>query len=255
MGDADALETSLLLDDALPAAATCEKVEGIDGAYVIDNVLTPAECQRFVRVTEELGYDNATHPEYQNAKIDKTELRTRRNDRCVTKATPAEEKALWSRIVHASAATRDAEMTIDADEYGTWREWGLNDLWRFYKYSTANHLFPVHKDNTTVKSRTFMSWTTVLVYLTDRFEGGSTNFHKDPFSDGHQGILPRAGRVLLFRHTGDKGVWHSGSPVCNGAKYILRTDIMYSAVAAPPRALPLSAPYDDDSDEDYTPPR
>eukprot|EP01063_Lacrimia_lanifica_P003420 TRINITY_DN11830_c0_g1_i1.p1 TRINITY_DN11830_c0_g1~~TRINITY_DN11830_c0_g1_i1.p1 ORF type:complete len:247 (+),score=65.23 TRINITY_DN11830_c0_g1_i1:77-817(+) len=234
---------------ALAAEQRASACEVCDGVWVLHGVLNPDECARWVAASEAAGYDNATHPDYQNARLDRKEERTRRNDRCVVKVAPEEEEALWDRIKHACPAA------IDAEEYGTWGRWGVNDMWRFYRYQgNGAELFPVHRDNATVKKYTFMSWFTVLVYLTDGFEGGETNFHPDPFSPPAARVTPAAGSVVLFYHTGKRSPWHSGAPVDGGAKYVLRTDVMYMADEEPYQCVPKSAPYDD-SDNEYELPR
>eukprot|EP01060_Flectonema_neradi_P004251 TRINITY_DN12773_c0_g1_i1.p1 TRINITY_DN12773_c0_g1~~TRINITY_DN12773_c0_g1_i1.p1 ORF type:complete len:254 (+),score=47.79 TRINITY_DN12773_c0_g1_i1:138-899(+) len=240
--------------------SACE-VDDVPGATLIKGILSEEECQRFIKVSEEEGggYDNATHPEYQNEKLDKLELRTRKNDRHVTRVPPDVEKSLSDLLEPF------CQKTIEAEKYGTWQYWGLNDMFRFYRYSGAEQYFPVHRDNTTVKTREFVSWMTVLVYLTTSGEGGGgeTAFFPDPYSSFANKVTPVAGSALVFHHTGEKSAWHCGLPLLVGEspndvkKYVLRTDVMYKAVEKPAQCLPISAPYNDysDSDDEYVLPR
>ena len=228
-----------------PSGVEEEPILGVDGAVAVHNVLTTEESSRWLAHSETLGYDNKTHPEYQNAHIDKLEMRTRRNDRCVTRVSPGTEEALWRRIAPY------APQHIDADEHGVWHRWGLNDMWRFYRYSNGDEYFPVHKDNTTVKSRRFVSWLTVLIYLSDDFDGGHTSFFNRLGEEAVASFKPRAGSVLLFHHTGAKSAWHCGGACTNlnTPKYVLRTDVMYETPTLPEARLPLSAPYNESDDE------
>ena len=59
-----------------------------------------------------------------------------------------------------------------------------------------------------------------------QFEGGETTFFDD---EGNKqcSIRPCPGLVLLFDHD----VLHEGSPVKQGRKYAIRSDIMYSRPA------------------------
>lgn len=67
-----------------------------------------------------------------------------------------------------------------------------------------------------------MSWMTLMVYLNDGFEGGRTRFD---FADEPEpiSVSPVAGCALAFMH--DR--LHEGEAVKSGAKYVLRTDVMY----------------------------
>lgn len=44
------------------------------------------------------------------------------------------------------------------------------------------------------------------------------------FRDSGLNIEPTAGDALIFEH----GLWHKGTPVQSGHKYVLRTDIVFS---------------------------
>ena len=55
-----------------------------------------------------------------------------------------------------------------------------------------------------------------MIYLNDNYQGGETSFN-DVI------IKPKQGMALIFQHD----VEHAGNPVTQGAKYVLRTDIMY----------------------------
>jgi hypothetical protein len=81
---------------------------------------------------------------------------------------------------------------------------------------------------------------TVLVYLCDGggidFEGGETlyldshvsSLNKALKADGSAGctrITPRLGDVVIFEHD----LYHSGAPLTNGTKFVMRTDVMFNA--------------------------
>lgn len=79
---------------------------------------------------------------------------------------------------------------------------------------------------------------TFIVYLNDDFEGGATTFFVP--QAGAEGALdaqpvqPRIGAATVFNH-GDTGVplLHEGSSVTKGAKYLLRTEVLYASARAP----------------------
>ena len=63
-----------------------------------------------------------------------------------------------------------------------------------------------------------------MVYLNDDFSGGATNFYNGDGTPNAR-VQPKHGMALVFRHA----QLHEGAPVTSGRKYVLRTDVMYSA--------------------------
>jgi hypothetical protein len=69
------------------------------------------------------------------------------------------------------------------------------------------------------------------------FQGGATTFFA-PALDGSarlhaRGVKPRRGNVLVFPHGDTAGALvHEGSAVTKGAKYVVRTEVLY---ALPPK--------------------
>lgn len=75
--------------------------------------------------------------------------------------------------------------------------------------------------------RTVLRSFTTQVYLNgDGLEGGETTFFADEGNEQCK-ICPSAGLVVLFDHD----ILHEGSPVRQGRKYVIRSDIMYSCPA------------------------
>lgn len=84
------------------------------------------------------------------------------------------------------------------------------------------------------------SWKTIMIYLNDDFEGGTTNFLNDMapirYDEDHRiratpdqiryKVIPEAGTALVFNHR----MLHEGDLVTKGCKYILRSDVMYTRV-------------------------
>jgi hypothetical protein len=94
---------------------------------------------------------------------------------------------------------------------------GLNERFRFYRYKDAQRFKP-HMDGAFKRSETEVSLITMLIYLNEDFEGGST-----PLITLNENIIPKTGMLLLFDHK----ILHAGQPVTSGTKYVLRTDVMY----------------------------
>ncbi|MDJ0366019.1 2OG-Fe(II) oxygenase [Hymenobacter sp. H14-R3] len=92
---------------------------------------------------------------------------------------------------------------------------GLNELFRFYRYQRG-HKFKGHYDESYARNAHEASYFTFMVYLNDNFQGGDTTFR------GVR-IRPRQGMALIFLHS----LYHEGSEVTQGVKYVLRLDVMY----------------------------
>jgi prolyl 4-hydroxylase len=104
------------------------------------------------------------------------------------------------------------------ERLGLWRALGLNERLRIYRYGPGQQ-FRWHHDGSFVRSGVEQSLLTVMLYLNDDFEGGSTDF-----DDGERfSVRPRTGMFLVFEHPR----LHQGSVVTRGAKYVLRSDVMY----------------------------
>ena len=82
---------------------------------------------------------------------------------------------------------------------------------------TEGQYFKWHGDGPFIRSQEEPRLFTVMVYLNDGFEGGTTDFQFGP------SIAPRRGMLLLFEHS----LVHQGAPVLQGCKYVLRTDVMF----------------------------
>lgn len=143
-----------------------------------------------------------------------------------------------------------------------WRLTRFTHHWRFVRYYKGGHFAP-HYDGSKLLPWHEMSMFTVQVYLNSKgpnFTGGDTRFYMDHVPKHHEShdvidgqarrahdvqisnhyspvdplrithcVVPRAGDVLIFNHSGDSK-FHDTEPVLDGCKYILRGDLMYAAV-------------------------
>jgi len=74
---------------------------------------------------------------------------------------------------------------------------------------------------------------TFLLYLNEGFEGGETTFYTAGAGEKAtleaRGVTPRMGSVLCFPHGDAVGsLVHEGSEVRRGAKYVVRSDVLYT---------------------------
>lgn len=115
-------------------------------------------------------------------------------------------------------------------ERGQWKLLGLNPKIRLCRYSPGQY-FNKHLDGVHYESSSEQSKLTFMIYLNGQedFEGGNTLFYADEAGD--QVIAkysPQKGDLMIFDHT----LWHAGSRVEKGEKYILRSDLMYERIGA-----------------------
>jgi prolyl 4-hydroxylase len=174
-----------------------------DHIFTLSHTLSPAECDAYIRGAEARGFTDAPITVGPNKFRMAPDIR---NNRRVIVDDPAVAAFLWSRIeAHVPSAL------------GSYFAIGLNERFRYYRYEPGQQ-FDWHRDGAFVRSPSEQSLLTVLFYLNEDFEGGSTDFMDDDII-----VAPRRGMALFFSHP----LCHRGAPVERGTKYVLRTDVMY----------------------------
>jgi len=98
----------------------------------------------------------------------------------------------------------------------------LNERLRFLRYHKGEYFGP-HFDGEYRRDDGERSYITLMLYLNEGFEGGNTTF-LDMNSEARYEVNLQTGMVLLFQHD----IFHEGSLLKGGAKYCMRTDVMYS---------------------------
>jgi prolyl 4-hydroxylase len=106
------------------------------------------------------------------------------------------------------------------DSMGPLRLVGLNSRLRFYRYQPGQRFLP-HMDHWYLPSATQVTLHTVLAYFNDDFEGGETRFYEQVTET----VVPQAGSIAIFQHK----IRHEGCPVVRGAKYAMRSDVVYES--------------------------
>eukprot|EP00041_Stephanoeca_diplocostata_P016318 m.320908 g.320908 ORF g.320908 m.320908 type:complete len:545 (+) comp20327_c0_seq2:232-1866(+) len=207
-------------------------------AFAMVGVLSPSECRQIIAAAEAVGYEpdepitSGSAPVFGGG----VAAATARAASMVWLASPAVQDPLLRRC----------EKLLPA-ELGGGTLAGINARWRLYRYG-QNAVYRPHVDGAWPGSGLVdghieydmygdrWSRLTFLLYLNEGFEGGCTTFFTPGPIEGTldaRGILPRVGTVMCFPHGDTAGsLVHEGSAVTSGAKYIMRSDVLYRKPAS-----------------------
>lgn len=180
--------------------------------FTLANALSPAECAKMIARAESGGFAEAPVTVGVNRYMMIPDLRN--NTRVIIDDIEL-ARDLWPRV--------EAYMP---KRIGMYEAVGLNERFRFYRYEPGQQ-FDWHRDGAFVRSDEEQSFLTLLFYLNDDCEGGTTDFMF--VADHELQVIPRAGMGLVFSHP----LYHRGAPVTAGRKYVLRTDVMYRRIVTP----------------------
>jgi len=170
--------------------------------FLIESFLSDQNCKELIDLAENIGFKKA---DVQLSSHKRQLLTDIRNNERVNHENSAMAKAWWEKL-----------NSQELPKYQDKKPIGISPYFRFYKY-TPGQKFNMHKDGQQ-KVDNSTSYYTFLVYLNDKFSGGSTKFRLSELE-----IFPKAGQALLFQHQ----LWHQGTRVDSGVKYVLRSDLLY----------------------------
>jgi hypothetical protein len=97
--------------------------------------------------------------------------------------------------------------------------WAVDPWMKLYRLTPESAAVPPHMDKDFRAPKRLTAEWSVLVYLSDDYEGGETVFDTT-WAIPH----PVAGDVLLFPHS----QLHEGRKVTKGEKIVLKTDLLFS---------------------------
>ncbi len=171
--------------------------------WALDHFLTQKECYTLIKYAEQLGYQQS---------IAKAQAETkdvngiRYSDRLIHYNTNFAKK-WWKNLRPYCPLHLDSSFAI-----------GINERFRFYKYKIG-HRFDRHFDTKYRRSVCEESKVSFVMYLNEDFEGGKTKFDEVT-------ITPKTGTLVCFKQK----LYHEGTSVLGGTKYIIRSEIMYRSV-------------------------
>jgi hypothetical protein len=177
------------------------------GAFLawLPGVFRREECAALVRLSRVLGFEDMRDEGAWSGPRGYCGTAGRSQGRAAAEDT-ALAAVLWERVaLHLP------------EQAGAERASGLNERLRFYRYRPGQG-FPAHTDGFHIAANGSRSRWTFLLYLTECYGGGATEF-----PELQRSVRGRPGDVLLFSH----GLWHAGGAVTRGQKVVLRSDVMF----------------------------
>lgn len=175
-----------------------------DEIFLIKPFLPVEECKKLIELSESIGFSEADVQMLHNKRQLFTNIR---NNERVNYESGKMAQHWWNKLV-----------ALPLPEFEGKKAVGLSPFFRFYKYAPGQK-FNMHKDGRQ-KVGDNTTFFTLLVYLNDECEGGSTKFRQ-----GNIEVVPQIGCGVLFQHH----LWHQGVKVVSGVKYVLRTDVLYTS--------------------------
>lgn len=203
---------------------------GVPGAFIVNDALEPSECAALVKAAEAVGL-LPDEPIAGSA----TQLSSVLAHNLIWLADTEFISTLYQRIVHL------LPQTVHGGAVN-----GINARFRLYRYRPGalyrphiDGAWPASALNSSTTPPTYVydsdptvySRLTFLIYLNDDFEGGCTTFFLPSLTPGileARPVKPRMGTICVFPHGAAKGsLLHEGSGVLSGAKYVIRTEVLY----------------------------
>jgi len=206
------LDTQILTSNYAPKLK--RKTYPQKSIYTIPNLLSPKECKDLIATAENIGFQQAGLAIEQD--VYRVKEKTRNNQRVMFEDIEM-SKLLYQRIEHL----------VDK-KYQNHIVHGLNWRFRVYKYPVGGIFAPHVDERMVLGDGDLTTLFTFMIYLNDNLKGGETTFF-DRRTKGQKRlntnrvIRPKEGMALVFDHL----LFHEGSVVTKGYKYVLRSDLIY----------------------------
>jgi hypothetical protein len=205
-----------------------EQVEEGSPVWTVPNFLAAAECQEWIKFSEESGgLEYTAHPASMYTAH-------RKCFRMQDESNSQLAKKIYRRLI-ASGIVEQLERALTPSTKGKKiknkyeHPVGCNPNLRLYKY-VKGHSFGRHIDESNAVDGMGQTEITVLIYLS-QCQGGATRFYTPDISSKKKkksfAFDPEQGTMLLHIH-GDDCLEHEAEPVLDGIKYVLRTDVVFS---------------------------
>jgi len=214
------------------STVTRRDISAVPGAFQLFDVLSSNECARLVALTESLGY-------LADAAVSLPRS-IRHNHNATWVADDDTTGIIWQRC---------RDQFRNGDDYVGKQALGINARFRFYRYGQGDY-FAAHSDGSWPGSRVVdgelvtnafddrWSQLTLLLFLTEDYLGGATQFYVDAddskrpargVENAHiVNLRTPIGAALCFPHgMHPLHCLHSSQAIQSGLKYIIRSDVLF----------------------------
>ncbi len=222
------------LDSSISTITERVEIEEVPGAFQLMNVLSESECQKLINISESLGY-------LRDAAVSLPRS-VRHNHNVTWVVDELTGDIIWQRCAPL--------MSVEKDLFSGKKALGINARFRFYRYKKGDFFKP-HTDGAWPGSKVVdkrlvtnaypdrWSQLSLLLFLSDKFEGGNTQFimnKDDPTQPARNhdratvvNVRTAAGAALCFPHGAHPlHCLHSSEEISSGTKYIIRSDVLYA---------------------------
>lgn len=226
-------ENAMNLDSDLKPEIKRVDIDTVPGAFQLLNVFTKEECVNIIKQTEELGY-------LEDAAVSLPRS-VRHNYSLTWVADDLTHDIIWNRCKDFIFDNKNI--------FRGKKSLGINKRFRFYKYAKGD-FFKLHTDGSwpgsSVENKRLItdfykdrySQMTFLIFLSEDFEGGATQFLVDkndpqkPSRDTENAnlvsIKTPIGGVLCFPHGfHPMHCLHKSQEIVSWIKYIIRSDVLF----------------------------
>jgi hypothetical protein len=217
-----------------------DDVDGVEGAFVLHNLLSPNECKQLIEIGEDMGYEpsplSILSGNFDTSERNQSTTHIRDSSRVLCDVPLEMLNVVRDRIVDHLPQ----RVTVNDVEWSLKRDEALNGRWRWNRYAMGQKFAP-HMDAGFRRNANEMTQLTFIAYLngeeldggeTTFFPGGKKTYMSAPNSTREVPIKPETGKALIFFQAGMLNHRHEGAKHNSEGKfkYIIRSDIMYERV-------------------------
>lgn len=170
--------------------------------FEVNDFLSVQDCARLIELSESIGFHDA---DVALSDSKRQQLNHIRNNSRVNDYSQPRADSWWQQF-----------SKLGLPDFENAEPSGCSPHFRFYRYEPGQK-FNMHKDGRQMVNGN-QTLFTMLVYLNAGYTGGETVFRQDQLV-----VTPKVGKALIFEHH----LWHKGTKLESGTKYVLRTDIEY----------------------------
>jgi prolyl 4-hydroxylase len=211
-------------------------IDGVKGAFIIENFFTKNECKQLIDLGEELGYEKAGLNTLDGVNNDKAILSQhtlhQRNAYRAMCDIPTEYLEIMNKRMRDYLPK---QVTFNKRLWDLCYEEPINGRFRFGKYEKGQYFKP-HFDAGYAKSEKERTVFTLVFYLNDNCKGGELIFFPDGKTKSYLNkpdtkevvIKPPEGSAIMFFLIGENSFRHEGAEIIGDEpKYIIRSEIFY----------------------------